>query len=509
MSLEPQRESRPAPPIGLIMLGIAAVTVIAMAGIQTISSIVAPAFFGLTMVVTARPLIVWLRRYLHLPGWLATLITLLVVYIVLLAILGGIIYGVSETGRLLPQYTSNFQQIYNDVLVWLSGLGVDVTNYEQYLAQIDFNQIIGAVGQIANALTSTTSQAILFVVVTAFMGFDTISVKGRTESLREAAPYLTDALTGFATQVRKYWVVSTVFGAIVAVFDGIALMWMGVPLPWTFALFAFVTNYIPNIGFVIGLIPPALIALLDGGVSTMIWVIVVYIIINNGFQTFIQPKVTGDAVGLNSTITFISLVFWTAIVGPMGAILAVPLTLFAKAVLIDSDPRTKVFAVFMQAGDKKVTGTQAEIEASARLRAERRGRNASGAQEGAEAEPARTGRKGSEITVGELRRARASSPDAAAEQGAPRQDARGGASQGEARPAEGPQGEAPQREAPRPTTGAHPIRPSAPRPTTGGTDYAAGGPTRENPQRGREADGESGPPPTYPPTAPDSDTSGS
>jgi hypothetical protein len=163
----------------------------------------------------------------------------------------------------------------------------------------------------------------------------------------------------------------------------------------------------------------------------------------------------------------------------------------------------------MQAGDKKVTGTQAEIEASARLRAERRGRNASGAQEGAEAEPARTGRKGSEITVGELRRARASSPDAAAEQGAPRQDARGGASQGEARPAEGPQGEAPQREAPRPTTGAHPIRPSAPRPTTGGTDYAAGGPTRENPQRGREADGESGPPPTYPPTAPDSDTSGS
>src|SRR5699024_3315765 len=122
-----QRESRSSPPIGLMLLGIAAVTVIAMAGVQTISSIVAPAFFGLTMVVTARPLIVWLRRYLHLPGWLATLLTLLVIYIVLLSILGGIIYGVSETGRLLPQYTSNFQQIYTDVLTWLSGLGVDVT----------------------------------------------------------------------------------------------------------------------------------------------------------------------------------------------------------------------------------------------------------------------------------------------------------------------------------------------------------------------------------------------
>ncbi|MGC5627695.1 AI-2E family transporter [Georgenia sp. Z1344] len=413
MSTSDMADHRRSFPIGLVVLGVAAVTVIAMAGVQTISSIIAPAFFGLTMVVTARPLIVWLRKYLHLPGWLATLLMLLAVYLILLGIIGGIAYGVAETGTLLAreEYRETYQQMYTDSLAWLSSLGVDVSNFEQYLSGIDFNQILSVVSGAANMLTSGTSQAVLFVVITAFMGFDTINVRGRTESLREAAPYLTDALTGFTTQVRKYWIVSTVFGAIVAIGDGIALTVMDVPLAWTFALFAFVTNYIPNIGFFIGLIPPALVGLLDGGVSTMIWIIVVYTVINNGFQTFIQPKVTGDAVGLNSTVTFVSLVFWTSIVGPLGSILAVPLTLFAKAVLIDSDPRTKVFAVFLQSGDKKVTGTQAELDAADRMRAERRGRNARrepSGEDGAE-DLAGSRHKSGEITVGELRRARAGS----------------------------------------------------------------------------------------------------
>ncbi|MGC5614813.1 AI-2E family transporter [Georgenia sp. Z1491] len=410
MSTSDMSDHRRSFPVGLVMLGVAAVTVIAMAGVQTISSIIAPAFFGLTMIVTARPLIVWLRKYLHLPGWLATLIMLLAIYLILLSIIGGIAYGVAETGQLLArqEYRETYQQMYEDSFAWLTSLGLDVSNFEQYLSGIDFNQILGVVSGAANMLTSGTSQAVLFVVVTAFMAFDTINVRGRTESLREAAPYLTDALTGFSSQVRKYWIVSTVFGAIVAIGDGIALTVMDVPLAWTFALFAFVTNYIPNIGFFIGLIPPALVGLLDGGVSTMIWIIVIYTVINNGFQTFIQPKVTGDAVGLNSAVTFLSLVFWTSIVGPLGSILAVPLTLFAKAVLIDSDPRTKVFAVFLQSGDKKVTGTQTELDASERLRAERRGRNARREEANGGAGD-RVRSKSDEITVGELRRARAGS----------------------------------------------------------------------------------------------------
>jgi AI-2 transport protein TqsA len=72
-------------------------------------------------------------------------------------------------------------------------------------------------------------------------------------------------LTGFAGATRQYVVVSTVFGLIVALVDVAALYWLDVPLPWLWGLLSFITNYIPNIGFVLGLVPPALLALLQGG----------------------------------------------------------------------------------------------------------------------------------------------------------------------------------------------------------------------------------------------------
>ena len=111
---------------------------------------------------------------------------------------------------------------------------------------------------------------------------------------------------------------------------------LGVPLPLVWGLFSFVTNYIPNIGFVIGLVPPALIALLDGGVGAMVAVIIVYVVINIVVQTIIQPRFTGDAVGISGTVAFVSLIFWAFLLGGLGALLAVPATLFRKSVLVDN-----------------------------------------------------------------------------------------------------------------------------------------------------------------------------
>lgn len=103
-------------------------------------------------------------------------------------------------------------------------------------------------------------------------------------------------------------------------------------------MLALITNYVPNIGFVLGLLPPALLGLLSGGLETMIFVIIAYILINFVVQSLIQPKYLGDAVGLSTTLTFISLILWTFLLGPLGALLAIPLSLLARALLIDSDP---------------------------------------------------------------------------------------------------------------------------------------------------------------------------
>ena len=92
------------------------------------------------------------------------------------------------------------------------------------------------------------------------------------------------------------------FGFIVAVLDVIALAIIGVPLFVTWGVLTFVTNYIPNIGFILGVIPPALIALLDGGVGSAVAVVAAYTAINVVVQTIIQPRFTGDAVGISATV---------------------------------------------------------------------------------------------------------------------------------------------------------------------------------------------------------------
>jgi AI-2 transport protein TqsA len=172
--------------------------------------------------------------------------------------------------------------------------------------------------------------------VVIFMAFDQAGMPERIAVIRESRPHIADGLLNFAARVRKYWIVTTIFGLLVAVLDVIALLILGVPLALTWGVLAFVTNYIPNIGFVIGLIPPALIALLDGGVTQMIWVIAIYVLLNIVVQTIIQPRFTGDAVGISGTVAFISLIFWAYLLGGLGALLAIPATLFLKSTLVDN-----------------------------------------------------------------------------------------------------------------------------------------------------------------------------
>ena len=130
---------------------------------------------------------------------------------------------------------------------------------------------------------------------------------------------LAASLQSFAHGTRTYLVVSTIFGLIVAVIDTLFLWLIDIPAPLLWGLLAFVTNYIPNIGFVIGLVPPALLALFEGGVTRMLIVIAVYSLVNFVIQSIIQPKYVGDAVGLSGTITMISLVFWGWVFGALGA----------------------------------------------------------------------------------------------------------------------------------------------------------------------------------------------
>lgn len=343
-------------PTGLMMLVAFAAIVIFGAGLKNTASLIGPSFLALSLVIAIRPFHKWMVEK-GMPKLGAVAVSLLTLYGILVALVWALVYSVVALVEILPDYTDKFNNLYQQLSGLLSQWGISQTQIsDQALNYLQPSKIMSWVSTALSGLSSVGSLLFVLVMVLAFLVVDSGIISGRGTYLREKHPNLSYALEDFSFRTSRYWVVNTIFGLIVAVIDVIALAILGVPLAIVWGIFSFVTNYIPNVGFILGLVPPALIALLDGDWQKMVWVIVLYSVINFSMQQIVQPKVTGDAVGLNTTVTFLSLMVWASIIGALGAILAVPLTLLFKALFIDSDPRTRWINVFLSTDFKRDEG---------------------------------------------------------------------------------------------------------------------------------------------------------
>lgn len=334
-------------PRGLVVLLGFAAGVVAVAGLKAFAGVLSWVLLALMITIVAAPMNHRLRR--RMPSWLATTITMLVVYTVLLALVAYLIVSVAQLGALIPDYSSQVTSLVDNLAAQLAEWGVSQTQIDQATSSISVGGVASWVSGFLTGLLGIIGNLFFLVTVLFFMLAESAGFPRRTKAAALLRPDLVNALGAFVVGTRQYLLVATVFGAIVAVLDTAALYWLGIPLPVLWGILAFITNYIPNIGFVIGVIPPALLGLLEGGITGFLAVIVVYSVINVVLQTFIQPRFVGDSVGLSTTITFLALIFWAWVLGPLGALLAIPLTLLSKALLVDIDPTTAWVRPFLQA----------------------------------------------------------------------------------------------------------------------------------------------------------------
>ena len=343
-----------------IILTVAAI-VVGCAGIYMLHDLLAPAFFALTLVITVRPIVALASRH-HVPRPISAVGAIILIYAFVIGLFVALGVAIAQLIETLPGYSGKFEAIWTQFQALLGRFGIDQsTLMSQASGMLDTSRIVTLAQGMLSQVTSFGSVLMIMALTVVFLMFDMSRIELRARALTVLKPEIAAALAGFARAVRSYWLVSTIFGLIVAVLDVVALGILGVPMAVTWGVLSFITNYIPNIGFFIGLIPPALLALVDSGPWTALWVVVAYAALNFVIQTLIQPKFTGDAVGLNTTTTFLSLLFWAEVIGALGTILAIPLTLFVKALLIDSDPRSRWVSIFLSAGDTPVRAPD-EIE---------------------------------------------------------------------------------------------------------------------------------------------------
>ena len=347
---EPDRlpAAGPVIPRGVLLLLGAAGATVAIAGIRGLAWLFAPLFLALMLVVVVSPLQARLIRR-GWPGWLSTLALLLMLYAVLVVLFGGLVLSLGRMVTLLPQYAPDAQRLLDDLESGLRDAGVSQSDAQQITGDVDYARLLDFASSLLGAVGGLLSNLVFLLTLLFFLALDTAGFDRRLAAVEADRHSVVLALQSFARGTRSYLTVSTIFGLIVAVIDTVVLALIGVPGAVLWGLLAFITNYVPNVGFVIGLVPPALLALLDGGWSQMLLVVVLYCVINFVIQSLIQPKFVADSVGLSVSVTFLALAFWTWALGPLGALLAVPLTLLGKALLVDIDPGSRWLDVLMRA----------------------------------------------------------------------------------------------------------------------------------------------------------------
>lgn len=314
-----------------------AAAVIALGGVWLARDVLGPIAVAAVVVTIAHPLRFPLERR-GWSKWLATSAVVAVAWAILAVLAVLLIVASAQFASMVPDYLDELEELAGSLVAWVESTGVTADATASLGSLLDPEQLVAFAGDLAGALLGVATAFFFVLAYVIFMSADAARFARARPVFGTAAG---DEVGGrYFSGVRRYYVVNATFGLIVAVIDGLILWGLGIPIPLVWAILAFVTNFIPNIGFVIGLIPPAVLALVIGGWPLALVVVLAYCVVNVTLQVLVQPKFVSDAVSLSLTLSFASVIFWTLVIGPIGAILSIPLTLLVRAVFLEPDERS-------------------------------------------------------------------------------------------------------------------------------------------------------------------------
>jgi predicted PurR-regulated permease PerM len=160
----------------------------------------------------------------------------------------------------------------------------------------------------------------------------------------------------FGADLRRYLVVRAKLGLFAAVLSLALLLVLGVPFPVLWAILVFAASFVPNIGSVVAVIPPTVLAYLDSGPGSAAMVVIGYTVINLVQDQLLQPVAMGSELNLSPLAVFVAVIVWAWILGPAGALLAVPLTV-GLVELLEAFPSSRGVASLLRSKAEPYPGT--------------------------------------------------------------------------------------------------------------------------------------------------------
>jgi predicted PurR-regulated permease PerM len=329
----------------LTVVGGSALVLVAALALREVASLVVPVLFGLLIALIAWPMVATLERrgVRHAIALAAAIVTVLAVIFV-----AGFIAALS-VGELVvqvPRYESRLTAALEGLRDLLAQLGIDA-DLGAITAIISPEQVFAVVRPVASAASGAGAALFVIVLTTIYALAGGTSLRARATAAFGERHALLLGTERFGTDLRRYLIVRAELGLFAAVLSFLLLLVLGVPFPALWAILVFAASFVPNIGTFIAVIPPTILAYLDSGLGAATIVVVGYTLINIAQDQFLQPVVVGSELNLSPLVVFLSVIVWAWILGPAGALLAVPLTI-GLVMILEAFPSSQGIAALLR-----------------------------------------------------------------------------------------------------------------------------------------------------------------
>ena len=186
------------------------------------------------------------------------------------------------------------------------------------------------------ALSVVVSAGTLVLLITSFLVVESPSIGQKLRSSERFGRVDARVLENAARDVQRYLLIKTVTSASTGLMVAALTALTGLGHSLLFGLLAFVLNYIPNIGSILASIPAVALCLLTLGWLPAFGLAFGYLVINLVIGAVIEPRWAGQATDLSPSVVILSMVFWGFVLGPIGALLSVPLTIIVRIIASQS-----------------------------------------------------------------------------------------------------------------------------------------------------------------------------
>lgn len=320
------------PPLLKYLAGSAAIVII-VAGLKAAAGIVALILLAFLLAFAVTPILRWFinRRIKPVLALLLTLLVVLVVGLFVVSVTAGSIVQLVNT---LPKYEVGLTAMKVSALGFLSSIGIDT-------GTILPEKIVGpkVVLEIAAAVLGTAldflSQGLIIVLLMAFILVELVSIYASESSAKVVLSSVRKRFMRAVDDVVRYVSITGWNGFLNAVANLGWLIVLGVDFPVTWAFLSFLFNFVPNFGFILAVVPPAVLAYLESGWVTAGLVVLGYLVLNFFAENILKPRTMKKGLEISPLLTILSVIVWTWILGAPGTILAVPLTVTLQKLVLE------------------------------------------------------------------------------------------------------------------------------------------------------------------------------